>query len=260
VALIEQTLFDGEGDKVKIAIERLKAFEPPEGYYLAFSGGKDSVVIYHLAKMAGVKFDSHYSVTTIDPPDLIYFIREHHPDVKFDHPKVPFLVEMVKRGFPQRQRRWCCAVYKERGGGGRMVVTGVRAEESARRAKRKMVEHCMRDSTKRYIHAIFDWTSVEVWEFIKKYKVPYCGLYDKGYKRLGCLFCPMAYKTYRNLDRKLYPRFEEMYRRAFRKMYLKKKSEGKTSVDRWKDGDDMFDWWITETRGKAQPDQYVIFE
>lgn len=24
------------------SIERLKAFEPPEGYYLAFSGGKDS--------------------------------------------------------------------------------------------------------------------------------------------------------------------------------------------------------------------------
>jgi len=37
--LIENTLF-GERDKVKIAIERLRAFCPPEGYYLAFSGGK----------------------------------------------------------------------------------------------------------------------------------------------------------------------------------------------------------------------------
>ena len=36
-------------DKVQIAIERLRAFEPPEGYYLAFSGGKDSQCIYHLA-------------------------------------------------------------------------------------------------------------------------------------------------------------------------------------------------------------------
>ena len=42
--LIEQTL-DGVKDKVKIAIERLKSFEPPEGYYLAFSGGKDSTPI-----------------------------------------------------------------------------------------------------------------------------------------------------------------------------------------------------------------------
>lgn len=47
--LIENTLF-GVRDKVKIAIDRLQVFEPPEGYYLAFSGGKDSQCIYHLAK------------------------------------------------------------------------------------------------------------------------------------------------------------------------------------------------------------------
>ena len=41
MALLEETLF-GSHDKVAIAIQRLKTFEPPEGYYLAFSGGKDS--------------------------------------------------------------------------------------------------------------------------------------------------------------------------------------------------------------------------
>lgn len=47
-------------DMVEVSIERLKAFEPPEGYYLAFSGGKDSVTIKALADMAGVKYDAHY--------------------------------------------------------------------------------------------------------------------------------------------------------------------------------------------------------
>ena len=42
--LVEQELF-GERDKVKIALGRLKYFEPEEGYYLAYSGGKDSDVI-----------------------------------------------------------------------------------------------------------------------------------------------------------------------------------------------------------------------
>lgn len=42
MALIEQTLF-GVTDKVQIAIERLKAFEPKEGYYLCFSGGKEEL-------------------------------------------------------------------------------------------------------------------------------------------------------------------------------------------------------------------------
>ena len=72
--LIEQTLF-GVTDKVKTAIKRLQAFEPSEGYHVAFSGGKDSQVIYHLCKEAGVKFDAHYSLTTVDPPEVIYFMR-----------------------------------------------------------------------------------------------------------------------------------------------------------------------------------------
>lgn len=39
MALIEYTL-DGTIDRVAVAIERLRAFVPPEGYWLAFSGGK----------------------------------------------------------------------------------------------------------------------------------------------------------------------------------------------------------------------------
>jgi len=40
-------------DKVQMAIERLRTFEPPEGYYVAFSGGKDSQCVYHLCKVGG---------------------------------------------------------------------------------------------------------------------------------------------------------------------------------------------------------------
>ena len=72
--LIENTLW-GKRDKVQIAIERLRQFEPDEGYYLAFSGGKDSITIYRLAEMAGVQFDAHYRVTTVDPPELVKFIQ-----------------------------------------------------------------------------------------------------------------------------------------------------------------------------------------
>ena len=64
---LEQLNFEGK-DKVQMAIERLKMFEPPEGYYLAFSGRKDTQCIYHLAKEAGVKFDAHFSFSTVDPP------------------------------------------------------------------------------------------------------------------------------------------------------------------------------------------------
>ena len=107
--LIENTLY-GEVDKVKVAINRLKLHEPKEGYYLAFSGGKDSCVCYELCKMAGVKFTAHYHVTTVDPPELIYFIREHYPDSweNRTRPKKSMWQLIVDNGIlPQRQIRYC---------------------------------------------------------------------------------------------------------------------------------------------------------
>lgn len=132
--------------KLDIAIQRLKSFEPPEGYFLAFSGGKDSQCIYHLAQMAGVKFEAHYQLTSVDPPELIYFIREHYPDVIFDVPhdedgkRISMWSLIVKIGMPPtRFRRFCCAELKETSGDGRMVVTGVRWAESARRKENRGV-------------------------------------------------------------------------------------------------------------------------
>ena len=137
--LVEDTLF-GHIDKVQTAMERLQAFEPPEGYYLAFSGGKDSQCIYHLAEMAGVAFEAHYSVTTVDPPELVRFIKKEYPDVIWDKhygkdgkPMSMFRLISEHTIPPTRQNRYCCAELKETGGEGRVVVTGVRWAESVRR-------------------------------------------------------------------------------------------------------------------------------
>ena len=61
---ITQLNFDGD-DKVQVAIQRLRQHEPPEGYFVAFSGGKDSQVIHQLSVEAGVAFDAHYSASTL---------------------------------------------------------------------------------------------------------------------------------------------------------------------------------------------------
>ena len=127
-------------DKVEVAIQRLKAYEPPEGYYLCFSGGKDSCVIKALADMAGVKYDAHYSVSTVDPPELVRFIKEKYPDVEFrrahdkDGNPVSMWSLIAKNTMPPtRIVRYCCAALKETGGKGRLKVTGVRWDESSRR-------------------------------------------------------------------------------------------------------------------------------
>ena len=127
-------------DKVQVSIKRLQAFEPPEGYYVAFSGGKDSQCVYHLCKMAGVKFDAHYSVTSVDPPELVRFIKAKYPDVKFErqHDKDGKPITMwslipERKMPPTRVVRYCCRELKESNGVGRFTVTGVRWAESTRR-------------------------------------------------------------------------------------------------------------------------------
>lgn len=281
--------------KLDIAIQRLKSFEPPEGYFLAFSGGKDSQCIYHLARMAGVKFEAHYYVTSVDPPELIYFIREHYPDVIFDVPhdedgkRISMWSLISKIGLPPtRSRRFCCAELKETSGDGRMVVTGVRWAESARRKEnrgvvnidgkpkttqkkanelgvqyktnkygglimnddndenRRLAEFCYR-TQKMLLNPIVDWTAEEVWEFLNDIaKVPHCRLYDEGYKRIGCIGCPMAGAAGQKAQFERYPKFRTLYIRAFDRMIEQRNAEGPPTT--WQNGEEVMRWWLKEDR------------
>lgn len=141
-------------DKVQVAIDRLKAFEPPEGYYLAFSGGKDSVVIKALADMAGVKYDAHYNLTSVDPPELVHFIKTFE-DVAIERPKdkdghqITMWNLIARKAMPPTSLiRYCCYYLKESGGDGRMTITGVRWAESVRRKQNQGEVTIMSPDTK----------------------------------------------------------------------------------------------------------------
>lgn len=131
-------------DKVETAIRRLQTFEPRDrgGYRLAFSGGKDSQCIYHLAVMAGVQFTACYNVTSVDPPELVRFIKTQYPDVIFEYPKDKDGKRITMWSLianhtmpPTRKVRYCCDHLKEQGGKGSVTVTGVRWAESPRRRR-----------------------------------------------------------------------------------------------------------------------------
>ncbi|MBU2703668.1 phosphoadenosine phosphosulfate reductase [Sporomusaceae bacterium BoRhaA] len=285
--LTEKTLF-GNVDKVQTAIDRIKQFEPPEGYYVAFSGGKDSCVVLDLVKRAGVKYDAHYNLTTVDPPELVYFIRDNFRvtgrriryrqrlkaarlmgrksprpflTINVHKPKETMWQLIVKKRIPPlRHMRYCCAILKEGGGKGRIVITGVRWAESARRAKRRMVEQCNRDNSKQYLHPIIDWSEDDVWQYIHQNKVPYCSLYDEGFKRLGCVLCPYARGQNKQLELKRWPKIADAYKRACVKAFNKAVADGLVQRN-WKSGEDMYEWWIAgKSSVKQNPDQTVIFE
>ena len=85
------------------------------------------------------------------------------------------------------------------------------------RENARIVEMCYKTHTT-MVNPIIDWTDEEVWEFIKEYKVPYCKLYDEGFKRLGCIGCPMGSVKQRQYEFERYPKYKNLYMLAFQKM------------------------------------------
>jgi len=238
--LREDTLF-GYVDKVAISISRLQEFEPKEGYYLAFSGGKDSVVLLALAKAAGVKFDAHYSLTTVDPPELVRFIWDNFPEVKTEYPReTMWQLIRRKRMLPTRLARYCCEALKEGGGYGRYVLTGIRWQESNARKKRQMFDACGKKG-KVFLHPIIDWVTTEIWQYIRENNLPYCKLYDEGFKRLGCVMCPMSGKKGRLRDMARWPKIARSYQEATKVIFESRKARGNC---RWQSWEEMWAWWM----------------
>ena len=128
-------------DLLKKAERLALAYGGGNGYYLAFSGGKDSQALYHIAELAGVKFDAHMNFTSVDPPEVIRFVKKQYPEVDFIKPKKSiYQLAVEKQILPSMRVRWCCAEYKENTGAGRVTLIGIRHQESSRRAKRNEVE------------------------------------------------------------------------------------------------------------------------
>ena len=243
-----------------------KMYDNDDGFFLAFSGGKDSQALYHVTKMAGVLFKGHFSPTSVDPPDLIRFIKNEYPSVEWGHLDFSIYKRAVERRIlPTMRVRWCCADFKETAGAGKVTLIGIRKEESARRAKRHEVEvsnkkfsgsldefedwskaeierktnrkskrkinedefsvkqdsevHCINGKDSILISPIFDWTEKDIWYFLDKIiGAPHCKLYDEGYKRIGCILCPMSSPKSKQRDIERFPHVKRNWIKAIKEI------------------------------------------
>ena len=98
MSLIVYDLLGERRDKVQRAIDLVRSFEPPDKYYLAYSGGKDSIVVEAILRMAGVGYDVHYNMTTVDPPELVRFVIRQFEAVIYDLPDGSFKYFAVNSG------------------------------------------------------------------------------------------------------------------------------------------------------------------
>lgn len=240
------------------------SMNPNQGYWLGFSGGKDSVVLLSLAKLSGVKFHAEYHVVGNDAPSTVYFIREHFPEVHFWHPKEKFIPLVRKKGLPTMQRRFCCERTKEAGGKGEVVLVGVRAEESRKRAAYseveifsrrkehegkdhsrdvewlKEVEHqCLKGQDRVMVRPLLNWTEDDIWEYTYKYHLPVNPNYQR-FGRVGCMFCPFASAAQIMAYSREYPDFHRALMDALHVYWDKCDTHYLSSPEEY------FDWWLTK--------------
>lgn len=251
ILLIEKTLL-GEINKEENSIKIIKEFQnrrKENENICAFSGGKDSIVLKHLMYRANIDFKPIYSPPSVDPPELIKYIKKFHKDVAWQPYKkdkegneITMWTLIPKKLMPpSRLVRYCCDVMKERTGNeGDTVFLGVRWAESSKRRKLPMVGFW---KGKVVVRPLIDWTDEEIWEYIRKYKLPYCELYDRGFKRLGCIGCPLSSNQVKELD--LYPVYKNNYIKTFDKMIIERHKKNKKCE--WKTGKEVMNWWIGET-------------
>lgn len=260
-----QNKIDYSVDLLRRSEEMALRLDPENGFYLAFSGGKDSQVLYHIAKMAGVRFKAHMSLTSVDPAEVIRFVKHNYPDVELIKPKMSIYDMAIKKHFlPTMRFRWCCAEYKEIHGAGKVTLVGVRRQESARRAKRKefsvrggggkdyegdfdqFSEHtesmvtCVGGKDKILLSPFLDWTEADVWEFLNESGIAHCKLYDEGYKRIGCILCPMSSYKVKKQDINRYPHAKKKWIEVIRE--LKEKGYVGRKFD---DPELDFRWWLS---------------
>lgn len=258
-----------KGEKVAIALN------PQEGFFVGFSGGKDSQVLLELVKMAGVRHHAYYSVTTNDPPENVRFIRENYPEVTFIHPdrKDTFLKLVERKGLPTMDRRFCCDIPKEKHGAGSVVLDGVRAEESRKRSTYEEVmvlsrrkehadrhkvtiegimqnEHqCIKGKDKLVIHPLLHWTKDEVWEFIHEKGLRVNPCYEHS-GRVGCMFCPYASKKQINQYEQMWPKYKDKLIRALHRYWEK------TDEHFFDTPEEYYEWWKSKKSVKQYKEQH----
>ena len=201
---------------------------------------------------------------------------------------------LEKKFPPTRIARYCCSILKETGTPNRLAVLGVRKAESANRqgreafgirgGQRKLVffslDHAeevhresqeindpvwdctliktMKEHGDTTLNAIYEWSDADVWDFIRDRSIEVNPLYAMGYRRVGCIMCPLASHSEKLKMCKDFPQYRENLIWIFDTMIRQDGWRGRKD-SKWNTGEEVFNWWI-ENESKEIEGQLSLFD
>lgn len=182
-------------------------------FHVAFSGGKDSVVLLDLVKHALPKsaFVVVFGDTQMEFPDTYKLVAQVEKQCAAEHiafyratAQFPPDISWKLFGPPSNVLRWCCSVHKAAPQTLKLRqvlnkpdfvgadFVGVRSAESAKRSGYDVENVGMKQRGQFSQNPILEWNSAEIWLYIFAHALPVNDCYKKGNSRAGCLLCPMT--------------------------------------------------------------------
>jgi phosphoadenosine phosphosulfate reductase len=186
---------------------------------IAFSGGKDSLVVLHLGLEVHPNLPVVCNNTTVEFPETLQYVKDLQSEWGFSlhmtQSTTGFFKMVRQRGWADHDNRWCCRPFKEEpayhymlSNGFKAEITGTTRTESIFRRSLAPIKMPKKEPFILRVNPIYDWNEWEVWRYIKEEDLHYNPLYDMGYRRIGCWCCPLNgvshYKRLRRTHPKLY--------------------------------------------------------
>ena len=196
--------------------------------FVSFSGGKDSEVVSNLVMnaMGGSDILHIFSDTSIEFPDTYEFFdsfKRFHPltPVVTHSSKLDFFEVARSIGPPSRILRWCCSTHKTNPIGeisavlnpanGVLSFEGVKKAESSRRAGYERISKKHKIGGEILARPILEWSDFDVWLYLTINNLPVNPSYKKGFRRVGCLYCPFNSYWSELLIKHYYPDHHEKW-------------------------------------------------